>query len=240
MKINPNEFLNSKFQFPFLKVGKNFFIKEEFWATVKKNFQDISILNVGERDFSVKNLAQLVEGERIKLFPKVSSELVELEILERVWEVSTEKELQNRFSKTSSTVEQFLETLVSKSSYNLENIFSLLKTFFPTLDWSLETPYFLWEWEEGRGEGFFSKKEQKLFLKIFRPILGRIEVVIRYFRTDVQEIEVFMKIEKAEVYTMLLKHLDILKKYFIDEKITVRKLAIQFQWNYSENKGWKA
>lgn len=240
MKINPKELLNSKPTFFSLKIGKNFFIKEEFWASVKKNFKDMSVLVVGEKEFTVKNLANLKEGETIKLLPRVYADRVELEILERVWEVSKKKELQNIFSKTSLTVEEFLENSVSNSFSNLENIISLLKTFFPNLDWDLKTPYFFWDWEEGRGEGFFLKEEQKLFLKIFRPILGKIEILIRYFMPNAQEMEVFTKIEKPEVYSLFMQNIDSLRKYFIEEGILVNKFVVHFQSNFSENRGWKA
>ncbi len=239
MKIDPKENWNFKPIFSSLKLEKNFFMQGEFWAKVKKNIGSTSILVVKEKEFAVKNLANLLEGENIKLLPKEYSHRMELEILERVWEFSQEKERNNMFSKTSLSLEQFLENSLSNSASNLENIFSLLKTFFPVLDWNLDTPYFFWEWEDGKGEAFFSKEEQKLFLKFFRPKLGKVELVFQYSLPEAPKLNVFLKLEKQEVYCLCLQRLELLKKYFIDERIQLNKLVIQLQANWKESKGWK-
>lgn len=239
MKVNPNSNWNFKLFLSSFNFEKSFFPKQEFWALVKKNFSNSSTLIYNEKEITVKNLANLIEGEKILLFPKLYSNKVELEILERAYSYSEHADLKTQIPKTSLGFEKFLETSLSESS-NLNQIFSTLKVFFPWIDWNLETPYFYWDWEDGKGEGFLSKEKGKLLLKIFRPILGNLDFMIDYSLPSASQIELLVKTEKQEVYSAILSQFNSLKKYFIDNGIKLKKITLYFQTQEYKARGWKA
>lgn len=239
MKVNPNSNWNFKLFLSSPNLEKNFFPKQEFWALVKKNFLTSSILLFNDREITVKNSANLREGEKVLLTPKLYSNKIELEILERTYSHFEQADLKSQVPKTSLGFEKFLETSLSESS-NLNQLFSTLKVFFPWIDWNLETPYFYWDWEDGKGEGFLSKEKGKLFLKIFRPILGNLDFMIDYSLPSASQIELLVKIEKQEVYSAILSQFNTLKKYFIDNGIELKKITLYFQTQQYKARGWKA
>lgn len=239
MKVNPNSNSSFKLLISNLNTGKKFFQTGEFWALVKKNLFNSSILLIGEKEIKVKNLANLLEGERILLSPKFYSDRIELEILERNFTNIKPVEGKVQFSKTSFNIEQVLENSLSEPM-NINHIFSTLKVFFPWVDWNLKTSYFFWDWEEGKGEGFFSPEEKKLILRIFHPTLGNLEIILFYSFPSVQKLEIFISVEKQEVYYSILKHLAKLQKYFIDNGLEINKLDLCFKRVQLSSKGWNA
>jgi hypothetical protein len=178
--------------------------KTDFWAKVKALMHGDIVLDLEGKEILVKNQAKLKVGEKVFLRPRMQGNQLELEILERSWDGG--KAFSGKpLSKFAGSPEELLNSYTARESVNLpENLFSLLKSFFPVLDWQEDTQMYRWAWEDGEAEGFLGKKgeEKVFFLRVQRALSGKMEFVFAWKDERAERLAIEARFWDGDTYSL--------------------------------------
>ncbi len=211
----------------FLKSGKISFFE------VKGRENHLYILDGKEGEVRLESEVHLHKGETVKLrAEQAKDQHWDLEILDRVFtkgNTSEKKELHNY----KGTVSEFLRESHSKVAEG--QIYSVLKTFFPSLNWSPEVFYSFWKIADSESEVYVKKDEKvsMLLLNYEGKKSGRLDFVFHWKneKSDVLALNGFIHDELT--YMFFIAEMEQFEKIFDSSGLSLESLRIEYKKEFS-------
>jgi hypothetical protein len=209
---------------------------ESFKALVTDKYKNSYGLEIAGKRITMPSLIPLYKGEEL-LIKKTHVEH-ELEILKRSYtELESNLELHTKRKSISELLSHSIE-----SSEIIENrIYQTLNSYFPTLHFRADTPYFDWVFDKGEGSGYFFKKENYsvFYIEFNFKKLGYLEIYLQYQKKDFSDLVINIFIEKIESYSIILGSLEHLKEKL--KKLDFETFHINlFYESESKDRSWVA
>ncbi|MCE9500788.1 MAG: hypothetical protein K8R21_09840 [Leptospira sp.] len=219
----------------------NFFkeisLSGEVNAKVLSNLKDLNyfMISIQGKTWKVKSNSILFPGEELLLRILRNDGQFSLEIQNRsfrearnVAEQAVTKPLTKNFSNSPlDLVEKFSLGQTTKKE---ENLFSVLQTYFPELEWVKDTPFFYWQFPDSDASGYYGRgKDRKVFYLIVQSkALSKMSFSLAWSLEDLSDLTIQSVFESQNTYSLALENRSTLLEILQKNGIYAKELCITF------------
>ncbi|MCB1189997.1 MAG: hypothetical protein H7A23_12760 [Leptospiraceae bacterium] len=188
------------------------------------------------KKFEVYSDLKLIKGENLNLKVNHKANHVDLKVVDRFYYIGNERRITKDFNIWLKSnlfpmdiikkgIEQF-----SRKSVEISKIVSLLAIYLPGIEWDVNTPYFHWDFSEGKADAYIGKLEKlKIFyLKIITKKVGVTIFYLKWEQEDLSDLIVYSFFENLEAYNCVIQKKDVFSKYLSDYGINPFEIVIRY------------
>lgn len=200
---------------------------------VKGKENHLYILDGKEGEVQLESKVHLHKGETVKLrAEQTKDQHWDLEILDRVFikgNAQEKKELHNY----KGTVSEFLREAHSKMAEG--QVYSVMKTFFPSLNWSPDVFYSFWKITDSEAEVYVRKdeKESMLLLNYEGKRAGRLDFVFHWKNENSDRLAVNVFVHDELTYMFFIAEIEQFEKIFDLSGLNLDSLRIEYKKEFS-------